>query len=87
MATSPEKNKTFPFGQNMVWYPDPEWIAKSNLQKFMKKYGIPDYDSLMQRSVSDIEWFWQAVLQELDIQFYRPYSKVIDQSEDIRFPH
>jgi acetyl-CoA synthetase len=86
MANFPEKSRTFPFGQNKVWFPNPEWIRESNLQKFMDRHGIADYDSLMQRSVNEIEWFWEAVLQDLDIRFYRPYRQIIDLSEGIRFP-
>ena len=34
----------------------------------------------MQRSTDDIAWFWDAVLRELEIRFYRPYSQVVDLS-------
>jgi len=26
-------------------------------------------------------WFWTTVLRDLDIQFYKPYSRVVDLSE------
>ena len=35
----------------------------------------------MRRSTSDIAWFWDTVLGDLDIQFYKPYSRVVDLSE------
>jgi acetyl-CoA synthetase len=35
----------------------------------------------MRRSTTDIAWFWDAVLRDLDIQFYEPYSRVVDLSE------
>jgi acetyl-CoA synthetase len=79
-------NETFPFGQQIVWQPKPEWIAQSNLKKFMDANQIGDYDALMQRSVADIEWFWNAVLKDLDIQFYETYSKVVDIAHGIQFP-
>ena len=77
---------TFPFGQQIVWQPNPEWIAQSNLQTFMDRHGIPSYDALLERSITDLEWFWDAVLEDLDIQFYRPYSQVVDLSQGIQFP-
>ncbi|MDP1713498.1 MAG: acetyl-coenzyme A synthetase N-terminal domain-containing protein [Anaerolineales bacterium] len=40
----------------------------------------------MQRSASDVAWFTDAVLKFLDIQFYEPYSRVVDLSEGIQFP-
>jgi acetyl-CoA synthetase len=79
-------SKTFPFGQAIAWEPNPDWIAESNLQQFMDRYGIASYDDLMARSVEDVEWFWDAVLKDLSIEFYRPYSQVVDLSEGIQLP-
>lgn len=85
MAATAPKRKTFPFGQQVVWKPNPEWIEQSNLKRFMRKHGIDDYDGLLRWSVRDMERFWQAVLWDLDIQFYRPYSKILDTTEGIQF--
>ena len=71
----------FQFGGEFVWHPTPELIAQSNLQRFMNQHGLGSYDELMRRSTTDIAWFWEAVLRELDIQFYKPYSRVVDLSE------
>jgi acetyl-CoA synthetase len=71
----------FQFGGEFVWHPTPELVAQSNLQRFIKKHGLGSYDELMRRSTTDIAWFWDAVLRDLDIQFYEPYSRVVDLSE------
>ena len=71
----------FQFGGQFVWHPTPELIAQSNLQRFVNKHGLGSYDELMQRSTMDIAWFWDTVLRDLDIQFYKPYSRVVDLSE------
>jgi len=71
----------FQFGGQFVWHPTPEVIAQSNLQRFVNKHGLGSYDELMQRSTMDIAWFWDTVLRDLDIQFYRQYSSVVDLSE------
>ncbi|HHJ05953.1 MAG TPA: AMP-dependent synthetase, partial [Anaerolineae bacterium] len=76
----------FEFGGDIVWRPTPEQIAYSNLQKFLNTHNLPDFDALMQKSTTDIEWFWDTVLKELDIQFYEPYSKVVDLSGGIQWP-
>jgi acetyl-CoA synthetase len=78
--------KTFPFDQSIVWNPNPKWISESNIQKFMNKHNIKSYDEFMKRSIEDIEWFWDATLKDLDIQFYKPYTKVVDLTEGIKFP-
>jgi acetyl-CoA synthetase len=40
----------------------------------------------MQRSTTDIRWFWEAVLDELGIAFYEPYSEILDMSEGVPWP-
>jgi len=76
----------FTFGGDIVWQPTPQQIEHANLTTFMRAYDIRDFDELMQRSVSDVGWFTDAVLKTLGIQFYTPYSKVVDLSEGIQFP-
>jgi acetyl-CoA synthetase len=71
----------FQFGGEFVWHPTPELVAQSTLRRFIKKHGLGSYDELMRRSTTDIAWFWDAVLRDLDIQFYEPYSRVVDLSE------
>jgi len=80
------KSKTFPFGQKIIWKPNPEWIKESNLQKFMTTRNISNYDALMERSICDIAWFWDEVIQDLDIQFYQPYDEIVDLSGGYQFP-
>ncbi len=78
--------ETFPFGQAIVWQPKAEWMRHSNLQRFMERHQISNYDELYQRSIQDIEWFWEAVLEDLGIEFYHPYHQIVDVSKGIQFP-
>ena len=71
----------FQFGGEFVWHPTPDLIAQSNLQRFIDKHQLGSYDELMRRSTTDIAWFWDTVLRDLDIQFFRPYSQIVDLSE------
>jgi acetyl-CoA synthetase len=71
----------FQFGGQFVWHPTSELVAQSNLQRFIEKYALGSYRELMRRSTTDIAWFWNTVLHDLDIQFYKPYSQVVDLSE------
>ena len=77
---------TFPFGQSIVWRPNPTWIQESNLQRFMQRHNIRTYDELYRKSIEDIEWFWNAALEDLGIEFYQPYQSIVDLSEGIQFP-
>ena len=73
--------REFQFGGEFVWRPTPELIAQSNLQRFINKHALGSYDELMRRSTTDIAWFWDTVLRDLEIEFYKPYSRVVDLSE------
>jgi acetyl-CoA synthetase len=70
----------FQFGGEFVWHPTPELIAQSNLQRFIEKHALGSYGELMRRSTTDIAWFWDTILEDLDIRFYKPYSRVVDLS-------
>ena len=49
----------------------------------MKQQGIAGYRELVARSTADIEWFWNAVLEDLGIEFYRPFDTLLDTSDGI----
>ncbi|GAB4425868.1 MAG: AMP-binding protein [Anaerolineales bacterium] len=76
----------FNFGGQIVWTPDYETIKHANLTHFMRQHEIKDFGELMRRSTDDVAWFTESVLQFLDLQFYEPYSQVVDLSEGIQFP-
>jgi acetyl-CoA synthetase len=78
--------ETFEFTGETVWRPDPELVARSNLKRFLDRHGLRSLEELQRRSTSEIDWFWDAVLKELDIQFFKSYSQVIDLSRGIAWP-
>lgn len=63
---------------DFVWYPTPDYTEGCHLQRFMDEHGFATLEALHRQSVTDIAWFWDAVLRYLDIQFYEPYSRVVD---------
>ena len=77
---------TFDFGGEIVWKPTTEYIERAHLTAFMRQYEIKDFNELMQRSTSDVTWFTEAVIRYLGIEFYKPYSHVVDLSTGIQFP-
>ena len=80
-ASVPAPSSSFPFHQEVAWTPDPEVVAASNLRRFMDRHGIPNLDALHSRSTADPAWFWDAVLADLDLEFYREYEQVVDLSD------
>jgi acetyl-CoA synthetase len=64
----------------IVWRPSPDFVAQSHLTAFMARHGLSSLDELQRRSVNDLDWFWNAVLEDLDIRFTRPYTQIVDLS-------
>ena len=76
----------FDFGGEIVWRPGPGYLEQAHLTHFMHQHGISGFDELMKRSTEDVAWFTHAILNYLDIQFYTPYSQVVDLSRGIAWP-
>ncbi|MGH2722743.1 MAG: AMP-binding protein [Actinomycetota bacterium] len=68
---------------DIVWRPTDEYVERANVTRFMRTHGIGSYEDLVARSQDDVEWFWDAVVQDLGIEFFRPYDRVLDTSEGI----
>jgi acetyl-CoA synthetase len=76
----------FPFNQEVVWRPSEEYVGRSRLKRFMERHGLGTFEELMARSTSDIAWFWDAVFEDLGVEFYEPYTQVVDLSGGIQWP-
>jgi acetyl-CoA synthetase len=74
---------TFDFGGDIAWRPTAEYVERSRLTAFISRHGLRDYDDLLRRSIADPEWFWPAVLDDLGIEFYEPYDRVLDISAGV----
>ncbi|MGH2787360.1 MAG: AMP-binding protein [Actinomycetota bacterium] len=70
-----------------AWEPTTEYLEAANVTRFMRRHSIADYWELVRRSQEDPEWFWDAVVDDLGIDFYRPYSKILDVSDGPQWPH
>ncbi len=67
--------------KDIIWEPYGDYLSKSNISRFMQKHSIKNYDELIQRCNSNIEWFWDAALEDLQIDWYQPYTKTLDLSK------
>ncbi len=79
-------DNSFPFHQPVVWQPDSAAMAASNLAAFMQRHGIASYPDLVRRARADVAWFWDAALENLGVEFYEPYSAVLETTDDPAFP-
>jgi acetyl-CoA synthetase len=66
-----------------LWKPTPAFVESSNIHRFMTRHGIAGYAELIARSTGDIEWFWRAVIEDLEISFVRPFDRLLDTTRGI----
>src|SRR6266516_1399119 len=68
-----------------VWTPTPEQIERANVTRLIRRLGCADFDELQRLSVKDPERFWPAVVDDLGIEFSRPWEHVLDTSRGIEW--
>ena len=77
----------------VVHEPAPEFAEATNVRRFMREYGIDDYETLIERTTTELEgvdasgvdWFWDEVVDYLGIEFDEPYETVRDDGEGPQF--
>lgn len=70
---------------SIVWKPTKQYVDNSNIMRFMRKHGIQTLEELTKRSTDQIEWFWDAASKDLNIEWFKPYEKVLDSSKGIEW--
>lgn len=70
---------------SIVWRPTSRYVDNSNMMRFMRKYGIQTLEDLTKRSTDQIEWFWDAASEDLNIEWFTPYERVLDTSKGIEW--
>jgi acetyl-CoA synthetase len=69
-----------------VWEPTAEYVEAAKVSRLMRAHGIVDYFDLVRRSQDDIEWFWEAAIEDLGLEFFKPYAHVLDDSRGPEWP-
>ncbi|MGM0684480.1 MAG: AMP-binding protein [Halobacteriota archaeon] len=73
----------------VVHEPSEAFAESTNVAAFMREYGIDDYEALIERTTievagepaSGVDWFWDEIVDYLDIDFYTEYDAVRDSAE------
>src|SRR5438132_692739 len=64
----------------IAWTPTPEVLEQANVVRLMRRLGFDDYRDLQRRSAEDPEWFWPAAIEDMGLEFSRPWDRVVDPS-------
>lgn len=71
--------------QTPLWRPSAQRIANADLTLFVnwlketRGLELPDYESLWQWSITEVEAFWEATWQWFEINSHTPYIEVLDE--------
>jgi len=68
-----------------VWRPSPEVVERANVTRLMRAHGIATEEELIERSTSDVEWFWDAAIRDLGLEFYEPYTSILDTTRGVEW--
>ncbi len=71
--------------KRLYWKGFDKTVKNSNVFAFMRVNRIKSFDSLINRSQHDIDWFWDATNKFLGIEWYTPYKKVVDTNKGIEW--
>jgi acetyl-CoA synthetase len=63
-----------------IWQPNREWIERTNVWQFMRKLGFTDREKFLRYSRERLEEFWDHMVREAGIEWFAPYTKVLDTS-------
>ncbi|GAB7018257.1 AMP-binding protein [Halostagnicola bangensis] len=77
----------------VVHRPSKSFVESTNVAAFMREHDIADYDDLIERTTTELEgveesgvdWFWDELVDYLEIDFFEPYESVRDDSEGPQF--
>jgi len=69
-----------------IWYPRPEHLENSNVQRLVAHCGLSSYDELYRFSIEHTDLYWRKVLQFCRIQWRRDYEVFKDVSAGKEFP-
>ena len=65
---------------DFIWRPSDELVEQANLTRLARRLGADGYGELHRISVEEPERFWPAVVDDLGIEFSRPWDAVLDAS-------
>jgi acetyl-CoA synthetase len=64
----------------MIWEPSQEFVESTNVWRFMRRLGFDDREAFLRFSRDEPERFWDEMMREMRVEWFTPYSQVLDLS-------
>ena len=68
-----------------VWRPSAESRERANLTRLMGRLGVDSYQDLHRISIEDPDRFWPEVVDDIGLEFFAPWERVVDTSRGIEW--
>ena len=65
------------------WYPTDDVLKSSNIYQMMLVNDFESYKEFWKWSATEKESFWEQTIKNLQIQFYQPYTSLLDVSKGV----
>jgi acetyl-CoA synthetase len=86
----PDSLETF---DEVLYEPSERFVEQSNVYAFMQEHDIETFEELHERTVSEVDgadasgldWFWDEVIDYLDLDFFEKYDRVRDATDGPQF--
>ena len=63
---------------DVFWRPDPETVQRTRMMALARKLGVSGYPELVRYGVDNLDQFWAAAVDDIEIEWYRRYHAVRD---------
>ena len=64
--------------REFIWSPTQDVLDHANVVRLMRRHGIDDWWRLVRRSQDDPEWFWAAAVEDMGLEFFERWERVLD---------
>ncbi len=68
-----------------IWRPRPDDLERSHVARLLRRHGIGSTAELRARAAGDPEWFYPAIVEDLGVEWYRRWDRVLDAARGL--PH
>jgi acetyl-CoA synthetase len=69
-----------------AWYPSDAYLADNRLLNLISRTGSEDYRDLLAKAARDPTWYWEQALADLDLDWQKPWSSVMELSRGKAWP-
>jgi acetyl-CoA synthetase len=68
-----------------IWEPSDHWIESTNVWQFLRRLGFHSREEFLEFSSARPAEFWARMVDQAEIEWFRPYDRVLDLSRGVEW--